>query len=122
MWRKIEITPLFFIAAGVVLMLDSAGMFPYMLFAAVLHELGHISAIKLCGGKIGKLKITVGGAEIVSNLFPLGYKKELLVCLAGPAASISCAVVFALAARILPADISPLCPIEDFPIETFCHE
>jgi len=79
-------------------MLDSEGIALHAFFAALLHELGHITAIKICGGKINRLKIAVGGAEIVSNLGVLGYKRELIVCLAGPAVSIGVAVISALTA------------------------
>lgn len=54
-------------------------------FAALIHEMFHITAIMLCGGKIRGIKIGIRGTVI--SLDPLNPLKELLCAAAGPTGS-----------------------------------
>lgn len=54
------------------------------LLAAALHELGHIIAAKLCNIPLGELKLGIFGAALTSKVMLCSYKKEILLCLAGP--------------------------------------
>lgn len=57
--------------------------------AAAVHELGHVAAIRLLGGRIDGLYLTGVGAVIVPQRERLfSYGEECLVALAGPAASV----------------------------------
>lgn len=61
---------------------------PYLaawLTAALVHELGHIGAVYLCGGRILSFRFSLGGAVLESDIE--SKRKSFLCCLAGPAAS-----------------------------------
>ncbi len=94
----IEIAPSFFIAAGVVLMLDVDGILPAAFIAGAFHELGHITAIHLCGGQFERLRVSAAGAEIHANMRLCSYLREAVICMAGPVASALFAVVAAAGA------------------------
>lgn len=53
------------------------------LFAAALHESGHIAAIRLCGGRLQKIRLTLSGAEIDAALWQLGRGQRAFVYSAG---------------------------------------
>ena len=55
-----------------------------LLLAALIHELGHILALRLCGGRIWRIRLRIGGARIEAA--PLSSGRELICILAGPAA------------------------------------
>lgn len=55
-----------------------------MLFAAVIHEIGHLAVVYLCGGKMLGLCFLDGGALIDAQIF--GRGKAAAAILAGPAA------------------------------------
>ncbi len=54
------------------------------LLAAALHEMGHIIAAKLCGVPLEELKLGIFGASLTSKSMLCSYKKEIILCLAGP--------------------------------------
>lgn len=53
-----------------------------LIAASVIHELGHIFAIYLTGGKVVSLKLGILGAVISTT--PLSYSQEVFCTLAGP--------------------------------------
>ena len=53
--------------------------------AAGFHELCHIAAIYLCGGRIGSMRITQRGASLDMAMLP--WRRELICALAGPVGS-----------------------------------
>lgn len=55
--------------------------------AAILHELGHYVAVRLCGGKLRKLRASIHGA--VMEAVGVSPVQELICILAGPAVSLS---------------------------------
>lgn len=54
--------------------------------AASFHELCHVLAIRLCGGRIWEVKIDMGGAQMETE--PLTPGRELVCALAGPGGSL----------------------------------
>ena len=54
------------------------------LLAAFLHELGHIIAAKIYNIELGELRLGIFGASLTSRVMLCSYKKEILLCLAGP--------------------------------------
>lgn len=54
------------------------------LFAATLHELGHILAAKLCKIPLYELKLGIFGASLTTKKMLCSYKKEIILCFAGP--------------------------------------
>ena len=78
------------ISAGAILLLSVIYFFGGMtsltalLLAVLVHELGHIAAIELCGGRVHGLKVSVSGLCI--NCSGAGGTLESVICLcAGPA-------------------------------------
>lgn len=58
------------------------------LAAATLHEIGHLTAAKLCGVPIKELRLSIFGAAITLESGLYSYKKELLMAAAGPLVNI----------------------------------
>lgn len=52
------------------------------LVAVCIHELGHLSAVRLCGGKVERLTISVGGFCMRSS--PMSDTKRVICTLCGP--------------------------------------
>ena len=65
------------------------GKYPFLLFmlAAVIHEFGHVLAIKTLKGKIKRVDIMPLCARIVTS-GTLSHKRDMAVFLCGPAANI----------------------------------
>ena len=55
-----------------------------MVLAAAVHELGHLAAIRLAGGRAVRLELHAGGARIVAE--PMTPGREAVCALAGPMA------------------------------------
>lgn len=70
--------------------LDPAGSFLPFLLAAGIHELGHLAAIVLCGGRILSLRLGLGGACMAVS--PMSWQREALCALAGPLAGLTLAL------------------------------
>ena len=69
---------------------------PLLLLAALLHEGGHLLALKLMGGKMDQLRLTLFGACIQVSPEPaLTCIKEAILCLAGPAVNLLVAAICA---------------------------
>lgn len=65
------------------------------IFAVAAHEMGHIFAIKLCGGSIRAVYVKINGAAI--EYFGInGILPELLSIIAGPAAGLLFAYITSL--------------------------
>lgn len=52
----------------------------------LLHEAGHLLALRLCGVPVTGISLRIAGAVIQTGA--MGYEQELLCALAGPAASL----------------------------------
>lgn len=82
------------------LLADTGGILPWALLACALHEAGHAGAIHLLGGRVSRLELTAWGAAMTPfrrRLF--SYGEEVMIALAGPAASLTLAVLTSLWAR-----------------------
>lgn len=82
--RKIKITGGFALLMSALYLLDNGGMLSALILSALVHELGHVAAIKLCGGKISGLTMDVTGFKIDFNPAGLTYGAEIIIALAGP--------------------------------------
>lgn len=58
------------------------------IFCATIHEAGHLIAAKLLDIKIRELTLDIAGARIVPSGEIMSYKKEFLLCAAGPISSL----------------------------------
>ncbi len=74
---------------------------------ATVHELGHLCAAKLLKIKISELSFDIGGAKIIPAGQISSYKKDFLLCAAGPAASgiLALAAIFVCRVGISPYSI-----------------
>ncbi len=104
----LEVTPGFLLLMGALFWLaEGVGLLPWGALACLLHELGHVTAARLCGGRVERLVLSAVGAELTFDyLRPLSYSRDSMVALAGPAVNLA-AGAFALAMRwYLPAALS----------------
>ena len=62
-----------------------------VLGAALLHEMGHLIALRLLGGRVSAVRIGALGAVMEMDSGKLSYTRELLVVLAGPGMNLLCA-------------------------------
>ena len=93
---RLEASPGFLLLLGALFWLDEGiGLMPWGLAACVFHELGHIAAAALLGGRVERLSLTAVGAELrIDYPAPLTYARDSLVSLAGPGANLLAGVVF----------------------------
>ncbi len=87
---KITFLFVFFIVS---LMFFSPHYFPALALAVSLHELGHILAAHICGIHLRELRLGLLGASLAPQGALFSYKKEIVLCLCGPIASISSAAI-----------------------------
>ena len=74
----------FWIVLGLMVLLFPLRITCGIVLAAAIHELGHVTALVLCGGRVRRIRLRPGGARIYAA--PLSPGRELLCILAGPAA------------------------------------
>lgn len=88
--EKLRIYPSFYVFWAVFCLLDNEGILPLFLIAAVIHEAGHVIAIRACGGEIDAVELTASGAVLRQGRC-LGYAADAAIALAGPAAGMAAA-------------------------------
>ncbi len=87
--KGVKLSPGFLLLAAVLALLDGEGMLIWAVLAAAVHELGHYAAVRLQGGSVKALHLTISGGEMMlDRRYPLTYAGELLSILAGPGASL----------------------------------
>lgn len=72
---RIEVTGGFLLLLAWLNYLDRDFLLPMALMACLAHELGHLVAIRLCGGAIRRIRFTAVGAELELDR-TLGYWQE----------------------------------------------
>lgn len=78
----------FLLILAALIWLDGEGVVLCSLLACVVHELGHVAAIAITGGKVRALHLTAIGAEMKLDAnYPISYGKEIIIALAGPFAN-----------------------------------
>lgn len=85
--NRVEVSAGFLLLAAWLNYWDRQGVFPQVLLACVLHELGHLLALRWLGVPVEKLRVTAVGAEI-RIAGSLSYRGELAAALAGPAVNL----------------------------------
>ena len=86
----------FWLVLGLMVLLLPLRILAAIALAAAIHELGHILSVLLCGGRIHRIRLHPGGAQI--HAAPLAPGQELLCILAGPGAG----ALTVLAWRVFP--------------------
>ena len=85
---KLHSTGGFWLVLGALLLAASLRLLFWFGVACVVHELGHLAAIRALGGRVGGIRLTAVGAVISPKRERLfSYRAECLTALAGPAAS-----------------------------------
>ena len=101
--KRVQITMPFLIMWAAILFLDTERICVYFLLAAAVHELGHIWAIRLCGGQILHFRLGALGGLIRYYLPHKTVSKEVLICISG------CLFGMMLSCVSASADIPLLC-------------
>lgn len=77
---------------------DTQGVFCAFAASVVIHELGHLAALRLFKRRVSELRIDLWGLTIRCDK-PLSYKHELITAAAGPLASLLFAVLMSATGR-----------------------
>ena len=75
--------------------------FALYVFAAVLHELGHIWTAKRLKIKLKAVRIGIFGAKIETDERLISYKSEFILAIAGPAANLLTAAIALAIAKLI---------------------
>lgn len=68
---------------------------PLVALSALCHELGHLTALRLVGARVERIRLTAFGAEIRADTRCLSYGREIVCTLAGPVVNLILALVLA---------------------------
>ena len=74
----------FFLVLALMLLLFPLGLVAGITLAALIHECGHLIAVRLTGGRVLAIRLRAGGARIETA--PMEPWKAALCALAGPGA------------------------------------
>ena len=85
MLPEIRISPSFYIALAVQILLLPVNWIIAAIFSAAFHELSHLLVLQLCSVPVYRLQLHAFGAELDTS--PMEPSEELLCSLAGPAGS-----------------------------------
>ena len=81
---KVRIAPGFWILLLFSFAAGAQKVLPLVALSALLHELGHLAALRLFGVNVTGFDLTAFGAEIHADTRYLSYVKDILCTLAGP--------------------------------------
>ena len=100
--RGVHVSASFFLLAALALIVSPVEIAASVLLAALLHECGHLLALKAFRVPVEGLRLTALGAVLYARgARRLSYARELAVTLAGCGANLACGFLTALAARRL---------------------
>lgn len=102
--RRVRISPSFYLLVAAVWLVEPDLLLP-TLFAAAVHELGHVLALLAVGGRAEGFTLTALGGDM-RLAAGLSYARELPVALAGPVSSLALAWGLAAGGCFLTAGIS----------------
>ena len=92
---KVTVTRGFWLLVAGTLLSGALEVTPLVVLAAMLHEAGHLAALRLVGAHIEGITLTVFGAEIRADTRYLPYWKDIFCTLAGPGVNIAAAFILA---------------------------
>lgn len=85
---RVRISVYFAVLVACMLVLDSTGLAALALLCALLHEVGHLCVLFALNIPVEEISLRIFGTEIVvRENYRVGYGREILVSLAGPAAN-----------------------------------
>ena len=87
---RVRCGPGFLLLLALLALMDGGeAVLPWAALAAAVHELGHYAAVRLQGGAVKELRLSLsGGALVLDRRWPLSYAGELAAILSGPGASL----------------------------------
>lgn len=104
---KWDVRGSFCILLSVLLFLDEQNIVPWALLACLLHELGHLSAIYMLGGRVRVIRLSAVGAEIVPTRQAMfSYVEEIIIIAAGPITSLLVALLGAYLLKNLQSEVA----------------
>lgn len=116
----LEITDSAVLMLSLLLFFDSEGLLPVFLIAAALHELGHLLALWVCGGRLRRLRVSALGGRM-DCVLPEGQMQCFFVHFAGAAMNFAASAVFRLLGCtmlaganfvLLAFNLLPICPLD----------
>ena len=85
---SISVSFWFFAAIGFFVLHEHSVLFWYILMPVIIHEIGHMVALYLCGGGVRSVRFRMFGV-IISRSGPyMSYTKEVLIAFAGAGANL----------------------------------
>ncbi|MBR7178285.1 MAG: M50 family metallopeptidase [Oscillospiraceae bacterium] len=81
---KLHVSGGFWLVLAMAVLLFPIRFLMGVILAAAVHELGHLAALWLTGGRVLGMELHAGGARILAD--PMEPRKEIICALAGPAA------------------------------------
>lgn len=118
----LEVSDSALVMLAALFLFDSENLLPSFLAAAALHELGHLIALRLSGGKLRRLRLTAAGGRM-DCVLPEGRLPCFAVHFAGPAANLAASALFRALGFPLPAganfvlsvfNLLPICPMDGY--------
>lgn len=98
---KITVTFSFLLVVSVLLFMDTLGIGWLLLLSVILHELGHLAAMRLFHIPLEAVGLYPFGIQIRRGGGQVGYGQDVIVYLSGCAASLLLALVFGLLGKPL---------------------
>lgn len=86
---KLKISIFLPVCMFILVWLEGVEGYLILMSAAVIHEMGHLFAIKLCGAEIMCIEVRVIGAVIFYNSRTTSYRDDMYISLAGPALNLA---------------------------------
>ena len=97
--KRWMVRPDFFLFPALLLLTGAWPLLPPLLLAALFHELGHLLALGILGGRLLGVTLGLTGVSFQVDTRRLSYGGEALAALTGPAFSLLLAVGAALLGR-----------------------
>lgn len=94
---RVYVSPGFFLLAALGALWPGERLWPAVFLACLCHEGAHLAALRLCGGRLHALRLSLRGADIQTETGRMGYGRELLCVLAGPGVNVLGAAMLARA-------------------------
>lgn len=99
-WGRVEVTAGFLLLMAWLNYCDTQSLLALGVCAAAAHEGGHWLAVRLCGARVSRLRLSAVGAQM-QVVGILSYPAELCCALAGPAVNLLLAYVAARFDRLV---------------------
>ena len=96
--RKFELAPSAILLPAIICLFNAWYFIALTIVAVAVHEFGHAVAVRLGGGTVLHIRISLTG--VAMRYDGLSYVGDVLAALSGPAASIILAVLSALAGKL----------------------